>query len=68
MAESKIECQSCGEEVTDILAAHNYSIYWDKEQGKWGKSDGTAVYVCSHCLEELGICDIEDILKQVDEL
>ena len=68
MAEPKVECQSCGEEVTDILAAHNYSIYWDKEQGKWVKSDGTAVYVCSHCLEELDIHDIEDILRQVDEL
>ena len=47
MAEPKVECQSCGKEVTDILAAHNYSIYYDKEQGKWVKSDGTAVYVCS---------------------
>ena len=64
----KVECVSCGEDLTEILAAHNYSIKYDEEQGKWVKDVGEVVYVCGLCLQELDTRDIEDILRQVDEL
>ena len=68
MAEPKAECSSCGGEPTQIYASHNYSIEYDEEQGKWVKEVGEAVYVCGLCLQELDTRDIEDILRQVDEL
>ena len=68
MPESKVECPSCGGEPTRIQASHNYSIEYDEEQGIWVKMVGEPVYVCGLCLEELDTHDIEDILKQVDEL
>lgn len=68
MPEPKVECPSCGKEPTEILATHSYSIEYDEEQGKWLKKDGEPVYVCGLCLEELDTRDIEDILRQVDEL
>ncbi|MBA7638622.1 hypothetical protein ES703_46278 [subsurface metagenome] len=68
MPEPKVECSSCGKEPTTILADHRYDIRYDKEQGKWVKETGEVVYVCGLCLEELDIHDIEDILRQVDEL
>jgi len=68
MTEPKVECVSCGGEPTEILANHNYSIRYDEEQSKWVKETGEVVYVCGLCLQELDTHDIEDILKQVDEL
>ena len=63
-----MDCPSCDKELTTILAQHEYTIRYDKEQEKWVKSDGDAEYACSSCLERLDIHDIEDILRQVDEL
>jgi len=68
MPEPKVECTSCGREPTTILAAHNYSIKYDEEQGKWVKETGEVIYVCGLCLQEIDTRDIEDILRQVDEL
>lgn len=62
------ECNSCGMKLTGILADHNYSIKYDEEQKKWVKDCGDVKYVCGNCLEELDTRDIEDILRQVDEL
>ena len=68
MATPKVECPSCGKEPTAILADHRYDIRYDEEQGKWVKETGEVAYVCGLCLEEIDTRDIEDILKQVDEL
>jgi len=68
MAEPKVECPSCGGEPTTILATHSYSIEYSKEQGKWVKRNDYVVYACGICLEELDTHDIEDVLRQVDEL
>lgn len=62
------ECNSCDKVLTGILAQNTYSIRYDEEQKKWVKECGEATYVCSNCLEELDSRDIEDILRQVDEL
>ena len=61
-----MECPSCGVEIATVLAQHSYSIKWNEEQ--WVKSVGEVEYRCSNCLEELDTHDIEDILRQVDEL
>jgi len=68
MPEPKVECPSCGKELTRILSDHRYDIRYDEEQGKWVKEIGEGIYVCGLCLEELDTHDIEDILRQVDEL
>ncbi len=62
------ECPSCGAILTEIQANHNYLIELSGETNKWGKSDGCVEYTCGNCHGVLGIHDIEDILKQVDEL
>ncbi len=63
-----MNCPECGKELLTILAKHEYNIKCDKEQGKWVKQDINVDYACSTCLESLGPLDIEDILRQVDEL
>lgn len=63
-----MKCPSCGGEITEILACHTYTISYNTEQGKWLKETGGVVYNCAICMDELGIHDIEDILRQVDEL
>ena len=63
-----MECTSCGAEVTEILARHTYTISHSEEQGKWVKDCGDVTYSCGTCLEELDSRDIEDVLRQVDEL
>ena len=68
MAEPKVECQSCGKEPDVIFAEHRYDIRYDEKQGKWVKEVGEVLYVCGLCLEDIDACDIEDILRQVDEL
>ena len=64
----KTICADCVAELTEILGSHNYSISYDKEQKKWVKEVGEATYVCGNCYNELNTCEIEDILRQVDEL
>ena len=61
-----MQCPSCGTEVTEVLARHDYSI--ELTNGSWHKSDGEVSYVCGVCCSELDIDDIKDILKTVDEL
>lgn len=61
-------CQYCGKEPKLILASHDYDIKYDEVQKKWVKSTGDVVYNCGECHQELSVHDIEDILKQVDEL
>lgn len=63
-----MECPFCGAIVTEILASHDYTIEQNSETEQWVKTEGTASYSCGNCLDEFGIHDIEDILKQVDEL
>lgn len=63
-----MECPHCGAELTEITVIHNYSIVYDKEQGKWVKQVGEVIYSCGDCEVILDIHNIEDILKQVDEL
>ena len=63
-----MQCPSCGAELTEILAKHEYSIELNSETGQWGRGEGDVIYTCGNCSEELGFHDIEDILKQVDEL
>ena len=63
-----IQCPECGAELTEILARHAYMIEYSTLMERWTKSDGSVVYTCSNCEVELSIHDIEDALKQVDEL
>jgi len=63
-----MQCPSCSQEVTEILAHHDYTIELDASTGNWHKNENGVVYSCSNCLEELNLHDIEDVLKQVDEL
>lgn len=63
-----MQCQNCGEELTEISVDHSYSIEWDEVYKQWVKHTSTANYVCGACGGELGISEIADILKQVDEL
>lgn len=62
------ECPSCGKKLAGILARHDYPIDYNEEQKKWVKECGDVRYACGSCLEELDTRDIEDILRQVDEL
>lgn len=63
-----MECPSCGMELTKILACHEYAIKYDEEQKKWVRDEGEVGYSCGNCLQSLDTRDIEDILRQVDEL
>ena len=63
-----MNCPSCEKELTTILARHEYTIKFDTDQAKWVKEIGDAEYACNSCLETLVTTDIEDILRQVDEL
>ena len=63
-----MNCPQCERELKTVLALHRYNIKYDEEQKKWIKSCGEAEYACSMCLERLDTHDIEDILRQVDEL
>jgi len=63
-----MECTSCGAEITEILARHEYTIRLDEEQDKGVKEEGEVIYSCGNCLQMVDTCDIEDALKQVDEL
>ena len=68
MAEPKVECPSCGGEPTVIIATHSYTIEYSEEQNKWIKRNDYVVYACGICLDDIDTRDIEDILRQVDEL
>ncbi len=59
-------CPECDKKL-NIEATHLYDITQDDE-GKFGKSDGDATYRCANCGTFLHISQIEDALKQVDEL
>lgn len=63
-----MKCVDCDREITQILASHTYTIKYDEEQGKWVKEVGVVHYICGGCINELDTRDIEDILRQVDEL
>jgi len=63
-----MKCTDCGAENPTIDASHHYSISYDKEQGKYVKDEGQVLYSCGECHTDLDTTDIEDILKQVDEL
>lgn len=67
-AKSNPECPSCGAVLTRILASCRYTIEHSEEQCSWVKDEGSTTYVCGNCMEELNTHDIEDILRQVDEL
>ncbi len=64
----KVKCSGCGAEVTEILANHHYTVEYSEEQEKWVKNIGDVTYGCGNCLEEFDTHDIEDVLRQVDEL
>lgn len=61
------KCPYCDDPLT-ILARHDYQIGYDEEQHKWVKDVGEVQYVCNNCYEVLDTHDLEDILKQVDEV
>ena len=63
-----MQCPNCNAELTEIIAEHTYAIEYSEEQGRWTKSTGDVEYRCAICTDELSTTDIEDILKQVDEL
>ncbi len=63
-----MQCPYCGAELTEILACYNYAIEYSEEQERWVKSIGSVVYSCSNCTDELDTHQIEDVLRQVDEL
>ena len=63
-----MQCPSCGAEFTEILARHEYLIEYNDELKRWVKSVGYVFYGCGNCTEELDFHDIEDALKQADEL
>jgi len=63
-----MNCPNCGNELTEIFANHDYTIVLDTETQSWVKHDVNVDYVCGWCKEVLSVHDIEDILKQVDEL
>jgi len=69
MAKPEVVCPSCGGKPTEIRASHDYTIRYDEKQSRWIKEIGEVTYVCGLCLEELDVhIDIEDVLRQVDEL
>jgi len=61
-------CTECGAVDPEIMATHNYTIEYSEEDNKWVKTEGDAIYSCSNCEVILGIDEIADILRQVDEL
>ena len=63
-----MECPNCGAENPEIIADHRYLIAYNEEQGKYLKDDGEVTYSCNQCSELLGIADIQDALREVDEL
>jgi len=63
-----MKCPYCGAELTEIVVVDNYTIDYSEEQGKWVKQIGEATYSCGNCEVILRTDDIEDILRQVDEL
>ena len=61
-----MQCTNCGAELTEILATHNYTI---EEHGEgWVKQVGEVTYSCTNCEGIIVVNEIQDILKQVDEL
>ncbi len=60
------KCPECGKKL-NMDATHLYSITQD-DGGKFHRSDGEASYRCDNCGTFLHISQIEDALKQVDEL
>ena len=65
-----IECPECGDECggkLDIMAVHRYEITQD-DKGRFSKTDGEVEYRCSKSGCELHTSQIEDALRQVDEL
>lgn len=63
-----MKCPNCEEEIIGVSATHDYSIELDPDTNQYTKHDISTEYVCQACGNGLGISDIEDILKQVDEL
>lgn len=63
-----MKCPNCGIVLTEIHASHDYTIELNKETQSWVKHDVAVEYTCEWCRDVLAVHDIEDILKQVDEL
>lgn len=61
-----ILCPECGV-VLNIEAIHYYDITQDDER-KFHRTDGDVTYRCSACGATLHISQIEDALRQVDEV
>ncbi len=63
-----MQCPSCKAENPEILARHNYTISYSEDQTKWVKNTGYVFYNCRNCEGPLELDEIEEALKQVDEL
>lgn len=63
-----IGCPVCEGASTEIEVVHVYTLKYDEAQDKWVKSEGDVRYGCGMCALMLDIHDIEDILREVDEL
>jgi hypothetical protein len=65
-----MQCPHCGQEVTEIMATHEYAIRFNHIWSRWVKDNGEVTYrhYASGCMEALDTSEIADILKQVDEL
>ncbi len=63
-----MQCPNCGAENPEISACHTYIIEYSTEQEKWVKGIGGAEYTCTNCSEELSGDELDDVLRQVDEL
>lgn len=60
-------CPVCKKELSIIHATHVYDITLCRPDD-WSRDEGSVEYKCGHCEELLSTNEIEDILKQVDEL
>lgn len=60
------ECPAGGHPLKTINATHEYRIH--QEEGKCRKTVGLVTYQCETCNAILSVGEIEDILRQVDEL
>lgn len=60
------DCPCCGNEL-EIKANHEYIIKQNGE-GRWHKGEGSVIYTCTSCGSNLAPNEIEEALKQTDEL
>ena len=63
-----MKCPHCERTLESICASHDYMINLVPNTDLYSKTVGDVDYVCGECLGTLAISDIEDILRQVDEL